>query len=73
MITRLNILNEVLENVENFNSKEMIIHEIKSMIEEAEEQLAKDEIEMFECMLEDEFVSDEEKAEIKKYLDDMKK
>ena len=73
MITRLNILNEVLENVEGFNSKEMIIHEIKSMIEEAEEQLAKDEIEMFECMLEDEFISDEEKAEIRKYLDDMKK
>lgn len=73
MITRLNILNEVLENVEGFNSKEMIIHEIKSMIEEAEEQLAKDEIEMFEYMLEDEFVSDEEKAEIRKYLDDMKK
>lgn len=72
MIRRLNILNEVLKNVEVFDTKEMIIHEIKSMIKEAENQLAKDEIEFFEYMLEDEFTSDEEKVEIEKYLDDMK-
>ena len=45
MIERINILNEVLTNVEVFESKEMIIHEIKVMIREAEEQLEKDEIE----------------------------
>ena len=36
---RVMTLEEVLKNIENFNTKEQIIHEIQNMIEEAIEKL----------------------------------
>lgn len=36
---RIIILEEVLKNIESFNTKEQIIHEIRNMIEEAVEKL----------------------------------
>lgn len=42
MHERIMILKEVLKNIESFNTKEQIIHEIQSMIEEAIEKLEKE-------------------------------
>lgn len=73
MINRIRILEEVLTNVQCFESKEMIIHEIKVMIREAEEQLEKDEIENLKDSIE--FCREngmiEEMKEYQEILDDM--
>lgn len=42
MHERIMILEEVLKNIESFNTKEQIIHEIQNMIEEAVEKLEKE-------------------------------
>lgn len=73
MINRIRILEEVLSNVECFESKEMIIHEINVMIREAKEQLEKDEIESLKDSIE--FCREngmiEEMKEYQEILDDM--
>ena len=48
MHERVMILEEVLKNIESFNTKEQIIHEIQNMIDEAIEKLEKEACDIYE-------------------------
>lgn len=48
MHERIMILQEVLKNIEPFETKEQIIHEIRNMIEEAVEKLEKQACDIYE-------------------------
>ena len=48
MHERIMILEEVLKNIEPFETKEQIIHEIQNMIEEAIEKLEKEACDIYD-------------------------
>lgn len=73
MLTEIATLERVLKNIEPFETKEDIVHEIKTMLEEAEIQLHKDTVEELEYILTTDFHTEEEKKEIREDLETMKR
>lgn len=63
MIQKIKVLEEVLENIEPFNTKDEIIHEIRTMLAEAEEELHRESIDYLKSIIEDEESTPEEKEE----------
>ena len=63
MIQKINVLEEVLKNIEPFNTKDEIVHEIRTMLTEAEEELHKESIEYLKSIINDEESTPEEKEE----------
>lgn len=68
MIRKIMVLEEVLANIEPFNTKEDIMHEIRTMIAEAEVELHKEEIHYLESIINDEESTPEEKEEARENL-----
>lgn len=73
MITIVNTLEQVLKNIEPFDTKEDITHEIKTMLHEAENELNKEALGMLQQELEDPDHTDKEKQEIKEDIENIKK
>lgn len=69
MITVINTLEQVLENIEPFNTKEDIIHEIKTMLREAENELNKQMLDMLKESLDNS--TEEEKKEILEEIENL--
>ena len=64
MITVINTLQQVLENIEPFEDKENIVHEIKTMLREAENELNKETLDMLKDDLNNREHTEEEEKEI---------
>ena len=71
MIQKIWVLEDVLKNIEPFNTKEDIVHEIRSMLKEAEEELHKQEIGYIKDKLTEEELTSEEREELEEILKDM--
>ena len=73
MIQKIWVLQEVLDNIEPFKTKEDIEHEIRTMLREAEEELHKQEIDYVKDQLKDETITPEEKEEFEEILESLLK
>ena len=71
MIQKIWILEDVLRNIEPFNTKEDIVHEIRNMLKEAEEELHKQEIKYVREILSNDELTSEEREEFEEILKDM--
>lgn len=71
MITVINTLEQVLENIEPFEDKENIVHEIKTMLREAENELNKETLDMLKDSLDNREHTEEEKKEILEEIENL--